>query len=84
MACAVPVVATNGGALPEVLGNAGITVPKSNPRALTEAISNLLEDKEKREELGARGRERMLETFCWSKVASRLTGYYNQVLSDES
>jgi glycosyltransferase involved in cell wall biosynthesis len=84
MACAVPVVATNGGALPEVVGNAGITVPKSNPRALTEAISNLLEDKEKREELGARGRERMLETFCWSKVASRLTGYYNQVQNDES
>ena len=84
MACAVPVVATDGGALPEVVGNAGITVPKSNPTALTEAISNLLEDQEKRTELGARGRTRMLENFCWSKVASQLTQYYNQVLNNES
>ncbi|MCR9261432.1 MAG: glycosyltransferase family 4 protein [Pseudomonadaceae bacterium] len=84
MACAVPVVATNGGALPEVVGDAGMTVPKSNPAALTEAIATLLDDKEKRENLGARGRLRMLEEFCWSRVASRLTDYYNQVLDNES
>lgn len=84
MACAVPVVATDGGALPEVVGDAGMTVPRSNPAALTEAIATLLDDKEQRENLGSRGRIRMLEEFCWSRVASSLTDYYNRVLDNES
>ena len=80
MACGVPVVSTDGGALPEVVGDAGLLVPVRDAPALSEAISRLLNDAILREELGARGRRRMLEKFCWRVTATRMTEYYNQVL----
>ena len=42
MACGVPVVSTDGGALPEVVGDAGVIVPVKNIDALVEAIDALV------------------------------------------
>ena len=58
MACAVPVVSTRGGALPEVVGDAGVLVPPKDVDALTAAIAGLLDDEERRRELGRKGRRR--------------------------
>ena len=81
MACGVPVVATNGGALPEVVGDAGITVPKADPVALAQGIAHLLENPAERERLATRGRTRMQAQFNWSNVARELTEYYQQVIN---
>ncbi len=81
MACGVPVVATDGGALPEVVGNAGVTVPKADPDALCAAIADLLGNKIKREDFSRRGRQRILDHFQWQNVARTLTDYYQQVLT---
>lgn len=81
MACGVPVVATDGGALPEVLGDAGVTVPKADPDALADAIADLLSNQSKREDLSRRGRQRILDHFQWQNVARTLTDYYQQVLT---
>jgi glycosyltransferase involved in cell wall biosynthesis len=80
MACAVPVVSTEGGALPEVVGDAGLLVPVRDVAALTAAIESLLEDESLRRELGQRGRERIEEKFCWKVTARHMTDYYMQVL----
>ncbi len=80
MACGVPVVSTNGGALPEVVGDAGIQVPVRDVTALTEAIDTLLGDEKLRLELGQRGRERIEEKFCWKVTARHMSNYYAQVL----
>ncbi len=82
MACGVPVVSTDGGALPEVVGDAGIIVPVKRADALAEAIDGLLRDPRHREELGARGRQRILESFCWRVCAREMVDYYRQVLAD--
>jgi glycosyltransferase involved in cell wall biosynthesis len=81
MACAVPVVSTNGGALPEVVGDAGLQVPVRDVPALVEAISTLLDDAELRRDLGERGRRRINEKFCWHVTAGRMAEYYRQVLA---
>ena len=81
MACGVPVVSTKGGALPEVVGDAGIQVPVRDPQALARAIGDLLEDPERRETLGRRGRERIESLFCWRLTAQRMTDYYREVLT---
>lgn len=47
MACGKPVIATNTSAIPEVLGDAGLTVPPRDSRALSEAVITLLKDKGK-------------------------------------
>ena len=81
MACAVPIVSTDGGALPEVVGEAGMVVPARNSQAIADAIATLLDSPELREELAVKGRQRILEKFCWQVAAREMTGYYNQVLS---
>jgi glycosyltransferase involved in cell wall biosynthesis len=83
MACGVPVVSTDGGALPEVVGDAGVIVPVKNVDALVEAIDTLLQDPKARAELGARGKQRIEENFCWQVCARQMTEYYNQVLARE-
>ena len=81
MACGVPVVSTEGGALPEVVGDAGLLVPVKNVDALVEAIDRLLRDPQLRAELGARGQQRIEESFCWHVCARQMTDYYRQVLN---
>jgi len=81
MACGVPVVATDGGALPEVLGSAGITVEKANVEALYQGMAKLLENPELRARLSVEGRSRMHQHFNWEQVAQRLTSYYQQVIN---
>ena len=83
MACAVPVVSTDGGALPEVVGDAGVVVPAKNAEALAGAIGDLLEDRERREQLGRAGRERILQQFCWHVCAGEMTDYYLEVLESK-
>ena len=80
MACGVPVVSTDGGALPEVVGDAGVIVAKADPLALATAIADLLRDPDKRRCLGDAGRSRMQAKFNWAHVAIELTRYYHQVI----
>jgi glycosyltransferase involved in cell wall biosynthesis len=82
MACGVPVVSTNGGALPEVVGDAGVIVPTKDVDALVDAIDALLHDPQKRAALGARGLQRIEDEFCWHVCAQQMTEYYRQVLVD--
>jgi glycosyltransferase involved in cell wall biosynthesis len=82
MACAAPVVSTDGGALPEVVGDAGRIVPAKNPAALAQAIGELLGDPAGRETLGRRGRQRIVERFCWSRTAIALDTLYRHVIAD--
>lgn len=81
MACEVPVVSTRGGALPEVVGDAGVLVPVEDADAIAAAVKDLLDNPEKREALGKAGRERILQTFCWHVAARTLTQYYQQVIA---
>ena len=80
MACGVPVVSTNGGALPEVVGEAGVIVPAKSVDALADAIGDLLADEQRRIELSAAGRQRILEKFSWQVCAAEMVNYYRQVL----
>ena len=82
MACGVPVISTDGGALPEVVGDAGVIVPTKSVDALVAAIDELLQDPARRNELGSRGRERILEKFCWNVCAGQMVNYYEQVLAN--
>ena len=85
MACGTPVVATTGGALPEVAGADGRTallVPPGDPAALAGAIGALLADAGLRARLGAAGRERVLDRFTWRAAAERTVGIYRRALTE--
>jgi glycosyltransferase involved in cell wall biosynthesis len=82
MSCGTPVIATDGGSLPEVIGDAGPVVPHSNPSALARAIAALLDDPEARERFGRMGRERILAKFKWERAAREVTEIYRQTIAD--
>jgi glycosyltransferase involved in cell wall biosynthesis len=68
MACGVPVVVSDRGALPEVVGAAGLVAAPA-PDALAEALGRVLEDRALAARLGRAGRERAL-TMPWSRTAA--------------
>lgn len=81
MACGVPVVVTEGGSLPEVVGDAGIIVPVRDSAALARAIGDLLDNPERRAELGAAGYRRIQEKFLWSRAASDAVAVYKDAIA---
>ncbi len=84
MACGVPVISTDGGALPEVVGDSGVIVPTRNETAIADAIEDLLEDPEKRNYLGRKGRSRIVERFSWQVAAKDMTGLYHCILGKKA
>ena len=66
-----PVVATNVGGVPELMKNneTGFLVEKGNSEELINKLSILIDDKEKREEMGNKGRKFVEENFSWDKIA---------------
>ncbi len=83
MSCGVPLVATTGGALPEVVGADGETallVEPNDPGALAAAVVRLLGDAELRSRLGEAGRRRTLERFTWPVTAALTAEQYRLLL----
>jgi len=76
MSCGAPVVSTTAGALPEVVGDAGILVPPANPEALTRAIAGLVENPQRLSELSVLGRKRIMEQFSWKDAARKTADVY--------
>ena len=84
MSSSVPVVATTGGSLPEVVGtdgSCGTLVPPKDVGALATAIRDLLDDAGRRATMGAAGRERVLEMFTWRKTAEATAQIYREVIA---
>ncbi|MFF3905010.1 glycosyltransferase family 4 protein [Streptomyces sp. NPDC001848] len=84
MATATPLVATTGGAIPEVAGRDGETclaVPPGDAGALAAALSRLLADPELRARLGAAGRARVLRHFTWAKAAEGTVARYREAIA---
>lgn len=80
MACGVPVISTSGGALPEVIGDAGLLVPPADTSALKEAILALLNDPERRGRLGAAGLARVKNSLTWRHAAQRTVEVYREAI----
>jgi glycosyltransferase involved in cell wall biosynthesis len=84
MACGVPVISTTGGALPEVVGEAGLLVPPADPDALSKAIITLLDHPERARKLGEEGFKRVQAHFTWKKAAEKTVEVYRETIRDYS
>jgi glycosyltransferase involved in cell wall biosynthesis len=84
MCTGTPLVATDGGALPEVTGVDGETVlscAAGDVDALAAAIRRGLDDADLRARVGAGGRERVLERWTWQRCAAMTVEQYREVLA---
>jgi glycosyltransferase involved in cell wall biosynthesis len=81
MACGTPLVTTDAGALPEVVGTrAGLRVRAGDVGELTAALQLVLTSPSLAEQLGRAGRRRVLETFTWRATAERTADWYAETL----
>ena len=77
-----PVIATNVGGIPELMKNneTGFLVEKGNPEELIEKISFLINDQEKRNEMGIAGRKFVEDNFTWEKIAEKFLKDVKEVI----
>jgi len=67
MSCGAPVVTSSAGAVPEVVGDAGVIMDGHSPTEIAETVNDLLENGGLREELGKRGRHRAETVFPYER-----------------
>ncbi len=82
MACGTAVITSNAAALPEVVGDAGVTVDPSDTAALAEAIRALAEDDSRAADLAARGRDRAA-AFTWARAAAAHITVYERCATQQ-
>ncbi len=84
MGSGTPLVATDGGALPEVTGVDGETVLRctaGDADSLKAALERGLDDPELRARIGAAGRERVSELYTWRQTAINTVAQYREVIA---
>jgi glycosyltransferase involved in cell wall biosynthesis len=81
MASRTPVVATQGGAFPEIVedGRSGLLVERSGVQGLAEAILQLLANPERRDAMAQTAFERASTVFSWDRIAEDLLGKYKRL-----
>jgi glycosyltransferase involved in cell wall biosynthesis len=82
MAAGKPVVATNGGGIPEIVldGQTGLLVPMRDATAMADAICHLLADPASAAAMGTRGRQRVAECFTIQRTAAGVQAVFDELL----
>ena len=83
MACGIPVVSTNVGGVPEVVGEGGILVEPRNPDQLAEAMLKLLNDENLRQELSKKALEQA-KKFSIENRINKIEEIYRKVMQNEN
>lgn len=82
MACGAPVIAAAAGAIPEVVGDAGILVDPDDEDAMASAIARLMDDTDAADQLREAGRVRA-RAFTWERTAALTVEAYRTVASQK-
>ncbi len=78
MSCGTPVIASDGGALPEVVGDAGVVVPARDHIALADAINIIIGDRRRLSAMAEGGIERVKRNFTWERAVRRMVEVYEK------
>jgi glycosyltransferase involved in cell wall biosynthesis len=82
MSSGVPVVGSDSGAIPDVIGSGGLVFPEDDAAALTHHLSILQTDLSLRARLAAQGRQRVLDHFTHAQVAAATVRVYRDLLEN--
>lgn len=82
MATEVAVVGAASGEIPNVIGEAGLIFPEGEAEALRGCLQRLLQEPGLRDRLGARGRERVLQTYTQAQVAAATVDVYRSLVKE--
>ncbi|MEG4942023.1 hormogonium polysaccharide biosynthesis glycosyltransferase HpsO [Microcoleus sp. F4-D5] len=80
MACQIPVIGSDCGEIPHVIGDAGLIFPEGNAGVLRECLQELMEGRELAADLGDRGYQRAMSNYTNKALAEQLLEFYNELL----
>ncbi len=84
MSCATPVITSDGGALPEVAGDAGIIVPKADDVALAQALSEFFSlSADDRAAMGQKAYQRAVSHFNWASIAPLYEAVFQEAIASQ-
>jgi glycosyltransferase involved in cell wall biosynthesis len=81
MACQVPVIGSDSGEIPHVIGDAGLVFPEGDALALAAHLQKLADSKALREELAAKGLERVTQHYTQLQIARQHLKLYRKALN---
>jgi glycosyltransferase involved in cell wall biosynthesis len=83
MACGLPVIGSDSGAIPGVIGKGGLIFPEGDVLALRKHIHDLQNKADLREILGVEGRRRVLEHFSHERIAQATVEVYKEMMAED-
>jgi glycosyltransferase involved in cell wall biosynthesis len=81
MACGVCVIGSDAGEIPDVIGEAGLIFPEGDVKQLSDQLKALIDDAERRQILGVKGRQRILERYTQTHIAQATLKVYKELVS---
>lgn len=82
MACQVPVIGSDCGEIPKVMGEAGLVFSQQNPDELKKALVKLIKNPALRKELAYKGYQRVLVEYTWSRYAQETYNLYKELMNN--
>ncbi|MEO0967346.1 MAG: hormogonium polysaccharide biosynthesis glycosyltransferase HpsO [Cyanobacteria bacterium J06639_18] len=82
MSCQVPVIGSNSGEIPHVIGDAGLVFPEGDVKALANCLSQLIEKPEFAQNLGLMGYTKVIAQYTNKSLAKQQLEFYQEVISN--
>ena len=79
MACQVPVIGSDSGEIPNVIGDAGLVFPEGNVEALSDRLTQLIDQPDYAREIGQRGYQRAIAHYTNRALAQELLNFYRDL-----
>jgi glycosyltransferase involved in cell wall biosynthesis len=80
LSCGVPVIASDSGEIPDVLGGAGVVVGERDEQAWACTLGELLGDPTRLENLSCRGRQMAVERYAWQVIARQHLEFFDEIV----
>lgn len=82
MSTGLPVIGSDSGAIPDVIGDAGLIFPEDNCPALANHLRELIQNESLRHELGQKGRDHVLAHFTQQQIAAKTVAVYHELFDN--
>lgn len=79
--CNTPVIGSDRGAIPSVIGNGGLTFKFGDINDLVDKIVYLIDDEKTSKKMAENGRRKVLEKYTWNKIGEQVEKIYNEVIA---
>lgn len=81
MACEVPIIGSNSGEIPNVIGDGGLIFAEDDVAALGQHLIELMQSEDQRRQLGQLGRQRVLAMYTQAQVAAQTVDVYRELMN---